>query len=302
MLLEKWRAVILAHQADRSRSHDIMLTFLGLFMDGDAPMKTYFRNKVCVVTGAASGIGLQLVKDLLKCKAVVFMADINAEQLHDACAALGSSHAHPVVVDVTKDEQVRNLIELGLSHNGRLDVLFNNAGIGATQPWETITLERWRTVLDINLWGVIHGLHYAVPVMRNQGGGHIVNTSSVGGLLNIPFQAVYCASKAAITALGESLRYELADENIHVTTIFPGNVATAIFQTAGAVPDDAVSVEDASEIILQAVSQRKSKIVFPEQVCNWAERVLADAQYQEDAMLEMARQRRHNYKTKGQYF
>lgn len=194
------------------------------------------------------------------------------------------------------------LIEGAADYAGHLDILFNNAGVGATAPWETLTLDMWRKVLDINLWGVIYGLHYAVPIMRKQGHGHIVNTSSIAGLLNIPFQAVYCTSKAAVTALGDSLRYELLDENIQVTTIHPGNVATAIFAATGTLPEDAVPVEEAVKIILEAVSRRERSVVFPERTRLWAERLLREPEYMETSMLEMARERRENFKTKGRYF
>ncbi len=265
-------------------------------------MNTYFQNKVCVVTGAASGIGLQVAKNLLAAQAIVFMADVNAENLARARDELDGGNAYAVVTDVTKEDQVRALIERAASLNGRVDILFNNAGVGATRPWETITLDFWRTVMDINLWGVIYGLHYAVPIMRKQGGGHIVNTSSVGGLLNIPYQAVYCGGKAAVASIGECLRYELAAENIHVTTVFPGNVATAIFAGAGSLPDDAVSVEEAAKTILEAVSRRESAVVFPELSRLWAQRVQSDPEFREKIMLEMAAERRRNYQTKGRYF
>ena len=265
-------------------------------------MQNYFQNKVCVVTGAASGIGLHIVKDLLAAQAIVFMADINAENLARAHAETASNNAYAVVADVSKEEQVRSLIEQAAGHNGRLDILFNNAGIPATLPWEEITLDFWRKVMDINLWGVIHGLHYAVPIMRRQGYGHIINTSSVGGLVNCPYQAVYCGSKAAIASIGECLRFELADENIHVTTVYPANVATAIFAEAGSVPDDALPVQEAVKILLDAVSRQESMVVFPEQSRLWAKLIHYDSEFREKNLLEMARERRRNYQTKGRYF
>ena len=282
-------------------------------------MRDYFKGKVCVVTGAASGLGLQMSKDLAAAGAIVFMADINAETLAAAGAVvfmadispenLARARAeilgegvHTVVTDVTDAEAVRALIEQAVSHNGRLDLLFNNAGIGATLPWAEITLEFWRKVMDINFWGVIHGLYYAVPIMRKQGGGHIVNTASVGGLLHIPYQAVYCSSKAAVAAAGESLRFELAHENIKVTTIYPGNVVTGIFAETGSIPDDAIPVADAVKIILEAVSREESMIVLPDSTRLWAKAVLSDPEIRDKIMLDMAAERRHNYETKGRYF
>ena len=265
-------------------------------------MQEYFQNKVCVITGAASGIGLQLAKDLLAAQAIVFMADINAENLARAVDEAASDNARAVVTDVSREEQVRALIDLAVEHNGRLDMLFNNAGVGATMPWNQISLDCWRKVMDINLWGVIYGLHYAVPIMRRQRSGHIINTSSVGGLVDCPYQAVYCGSKAAVASIGECLRFELADENIHVTTVYPANVATAIFAEAGAVPDDALPVQEAAKIILDAVSRKESMIVFPEQSRIWAKLIHHVPEFREKSLLEMARERRRNYQAKGRYF
>lgn len=265
-------------------------------------MQEYFKDKVCVITGAASGMGLQLSKDLLAAGAVVFMADVNAGALDRARSDLDGERSFAVTADVSDADQVRAMIERAAAHNGRLDVLFNNAGIGATMPWEELTLDAWRKVININLWGVIHGLHFAVPVMRAQGGGHIVNISSVGGLLAVPYQAAYCASKAAVASIGECLRFELAHEGIHVTTVYPSNVATPIFSGAGAVPDDAISAEEASAIILKAAAAKESMVVFPESARLWAEQLQRDAALREKTMLDMAAERRENYRTKGRYF
>ena len=113
-------------------------------------MRDYFKGKVCVVTGAASGLGLQMSKDLAAAGAIVFMADINAETLAAARGKISGKNIHTVPTDVTDAEAVRALIEQAVSHNGRLDLLFNNAGIGATLPWAEITLEFWHKVMDIN--------------------------------------------------------------------------------------------------------------------------------------------------------
>jgi NAD(P)-dependent dehydrogenase (short-subunit alcohol dehydrogenase family) len=259
----------------------------------------YFNGKTVVVTGAFSGIGLQLSKDLLASGATVFMADINAETLDSVRKEVNNDNAHLVITDVTKDDQVKELIEQAANFNGHLDIVFNNAGIVMSSPWEDITLEDWHRVIDINLWGVIHGLHYAVPIMRKQGYGHIVNTSSSTGLAGFPYQAPYSSSKAAISTIAESLQYELEDENIHITTIYPGFVATSIFDQYGSMPDEAIPVEEATKIILNAVSHQETKVVFPENMDVWMKLMHYDYLYRDYNLREIAKLRRHNFKTKG---
>jgi len=147
----------------------------------------HFLGKGCVVTGAASGIGFAVSEALLQAGATVFMADRNADWLASAVEKLSahSERARPVTVDVTNFEQVQRLIDDAASIHGSIDFLFNNAGIGGTMPIADVTLEYWHRMIDLNLWGVIHGIHAALPLMRRQGSGHIVNTSSIAGL--IPF-------------------------------------------------------------------------------------------------------------------
>ena len=267
-------------------------------------MQEYYRDKVCVVTGGASGIGLAVTEGLLKCGAIVYIADVRQENLEKAEDQL-KDHApslHAVLTDVTKQQEVKNLIEKAASDQGHLDLLFNNAGMGCTYPIEKLTLENWKFIIDLNLWGVIYGIDAALPIMRRQGSGHIVNTSSTAGLLPVPFQAVYCAPKAAVLSIGESLRYELYDENIRFTTICPANVVTPIFASMGKVPDDAVTAEEAARVILEDVADNVNIVYIPRDL---KEKVLYLKNSQEkmdEYMIKLSRERHENYRTKGTYF
>lgn len=267
-------------------------------------IEEYFRDKGCVVTGAASGIGFAVSEALLKAGAVVFMADRDVGKLASASERLSAyaGRVHPVTVDVTKQEQVQGLIEDAASRHGRLDCLFNNAGIGATAPIEKVTLEHWRTIIDVNLWSVIYGIDAALPVMRRQGGGHIISTSSIAGLIPFPFQALYCATKYAVAGMSESLRLELADEGIHFSIICPGNVATAIFGEGVKPPPDAISAEEAAQITLAGVANRKGIIVFPEQHLQMWRMYWSSPDEADSFLLNMARQRRESFRTTGSYY
>lgn len=106
---------------------------------------------------------------------------------------------HTIIVDVTVQEQVENAINNTVAETGRLDLLFNNAGVGGTLQFETATMEDWKNIIDVNLWSVIYGVHTAVPIMLKQGSGHIINTSAIAGLLPPPFQALYSLTKFGVT-------------------------------------------------------------------------------------------------------
>lgn len=148
-------------------------------------MSGHFEGGVCVVTGGASGIGRAVGEALARAGAVVVLADRDSERLAAARESL-VEHAGRVecaTVDVMRQQEVQHLIEEAASRHGRLDILFNNAGVGGTLPIGEATLEQWRRIVDLNLWGVIYGIHAALPIMRRQGGGHLVNTASVAGLV-----------------------------------------------------------------------------------------------------------------------
>jgi len=264
-------------------------------------MNEYFNGKACVVTGAASGIGYAVSEGLLTAGAVVFMADRDTKTLAEAVEQLKAheGRVHSMEVDVTKEEEVRKMVEEAASRHGRLDLLFNNAGIGGTTAIETVTLEHWRRIIDVNLWGVVYGIHFALPIMRAQGGGHIVTTSSIAGLMPFPFQALYCASKYAVTGLSESLRFELADEGIRFSVICPGEVASRIWGTPilgepvdVKPPASALPAEEAAGIILAGVANNEGIIPLPDTTRELWRHYWSSPEDLEGFMRDMARQRR----------
>lgn len=271
----------------------------------------YFRGKGCVVTGAASGIGFAISEALLQTGAVVFLADRDADALAAAVERLSAyaGRVHSATVDVTSYDRVAELIQGAASSHGRLDVLFNNAGVGGTLPIGDATLELWRHIIDLNLWGVIHGIHAALPIMRRQGGGHIVNTSSLAGLVPLPYQALYSTTKYGVVGLSECLRFELADEGIHVSVVCPGAVVSHIWGTSilGAYretkpPSDAIPAEEAARIVLAGVANKEGIIVFPEQSRSLWHDYESSPQAVESVLLDLARQRRRSYETKGTFY
>ena len=166
---------------------------------------------------------------------------------------------------------------------------------------ETATLETWRRIIDLNLWGVIYGVDAALPIMRKQGHGHIVNTSSIAGIIPPPYQALYCASKYAVTGMTECLRYELANEGVRFSLICPGNVATNIFGGLTP-PDDAISPETAAQIILTGVANNENLIIFPDKYKKMYENYRYHPNEAEKNLLALADERREAYRKGGKYY
>ena len=261
-----------------------------------------FEGKICIVTGGTSGIGFAVSEALLKRGAIVYVVGIPEESVKAAGKRLaGYSKARFAAVDVTDSEAVQKLVDDAVAQFGRLDYMFNNAGLGATVPFERVTLEFWKKVVGVNLWGVIHGVHAAFPVMAKQGSGHIVNTSSSAGLLAPPYQAVYSATKFAVTGMTEALRYEHEYRGIAFSTVCPGNVATEIFEGMKP-PDDAISPEEAAMIILDGVERKEGLIIFPDHMKTMCLTLKADQEKLDAAMKEMAETRRKAYATGGRYY
>ncbi len=193
-----------------------------------------FKDKVAVITGAASGIGLGIARRAAKEGMKVVLADIEAECLSQTEEELKSSGASviSVLTDVSKAEDVEALAQKTLDAFGEVHLLCNNAGVAAGGLlWET-QITDWRWVIDVNLWGVIHGIRVFVPIMLKQGNEcHIVNTASLEGLLTeSPGNGIYTVTKHGVVALSEVLLRELqiVNSKINVSVLCPGFVSTKI--------------------------------------------------------------------------
>jgi NAD(P)-dependent dehydrogenase (short-subunit alcohol dehydrogenase family) len=181
---------------------------------------------VAIVTGGGSGIGAALVRALAARGATVVIADINEAAAKSVAAEL--SGVTSVTLDVTDAAAVADLVTGVAQEQGRLDFMFNNAGIAVGGIAQELTLAHWDRVIDVNLRGVIHGVHAAYPVMLAQGNGHIVNTASLAGLVPGPMLAPYAAAKHAVVGLTLSLRAESAGSGVRVSAICPGFVDTPL--------------------------------------------------------------------------
>jgi NAD(P)-dependent dehydrogenase (short-subunit alcohol dehydrogenase family) len=198
-----------------------------------------FGGRVAVVTGGASGVGRAIAERLAREGMRLVLADVEAPALEATVAVLRGAGAEAigVVTDVTSFESVQALERAAVAAYGRVHVLCNNAGVGAHEDvpiWE-LPLSDWRWTLDVNLWGVIHGVKAFVPGMLAHGDeGHVVNTSSGnGGLIIIPTTPIYATSKSAVSALTEALHYQLVGlgTRIRASVLYPGPhiVASSIF-------------------------------------------------------------------------
>jgi NADP-dependent 3-hydroxy acid dehydrogenase YdfG len=196
-------------------------------------MKDY-KDKVAVITGAASGIGRAIAERCAQEGMKVVIADIETEALHQTAKEMKAARAQvvPVVTDVSKNRDVERLAKRTLDAYGSVHLLFNNAGVTTgTVIWES-TLADWKWVLGVNLWGAIHGVRVFVPIMLQQDTEcHIVNTASMAALISYPGRGIYTVTKHAVLALSEKLYHELSWQGakIKVSVLLPGSVNTRIW-------------------------------------------------------------------------
>jgi len=215
-------------------------------------------GKRAVVTGAASGLGRAIALELARRGAKVVVADLNragADETVAQIAALGVAGAsgHATECDVGKIESFEALAAFADREIGGVDVIVNNAGVATSGLTGEIPLEDWRWIMDVNLWGVIHGCHVFLPRFRQQGSGFVLNVASAAGLLSPPRMAPYNVTKTAVVALSETLKAENAKQNIHVTVLCPTFFKTSILDNSrGGDPKDKVRVD---KMMMQAKLQ-----------------------------------------------
>jgi len=203
-------------------------------MRRDDSLRT-FEGAVAIVTGGASGIGRALGEALARRRARVVLADRQIELANEVAARIreNGGQATAQELDVSDFPATKRLVQNTFGSEGRLDFVFNNAGIGISGEARLYELEDWHRVLDVNLRGVIHGVQAAYPIMLRQGFGHIVNTASLAGLVPAPLVVGYCTTKHAIVGLSMSLRIEAAAAGVRVSVLCPGVVRTPALINGG---------------------------------------------------------------------
>ena len=193
-------------------------------------MASSVSGKVAVVTGGASGIGAALSTQLVGEGAEVWIADRQIGRALELAHRLGSGagKAHAIEVDVRSYPAVERAVAEAVQQSGRIDYLFNNAGIGVGGEVDSYTLDDWNDVFDVNLRGVVHGIQAVYPIMIRQHSGHIVNTASMAGLVTSAGMASYTATKHAVVGLSKALRLEAERHGVRVSVLCPGVIRTPI--------------------------------------------------------------------------
>ncbi|MBL3641010.1 SDR family oxidoreductase [Bacillus sp. RHFB] len=189
------------------------------------------KDKVVIIMGASSGIGEATAKLLAQHDAKLVLAARRMDRLEAIKEAYPEANILIQQADVTSYEDVKKVAQLALNTFGKIDVLYNNAGIMPTAPIIEGRRDEWRQMLDINIMGVLNGIAAVVPIMAEQKSGHIIATDSVAGHVVYPDSAVYCGTKFAVRAIMEGLRQEQRENNIKSTIISPGAVATELYKT-----------------------------------------------------------------------
>lgn len=240
------------------------------------------EGKIVVVTGAGSGIGRALALQLAAQGAQLALCDVNDTNLQktvDIAAAHGVK-VYSATVDVSKRDAVQTFADNVARALGNASVIINNAGVALSQNVEAMNRQDFEWVLNINFWGVVNGCEAFLPQLRQQKDAHIVNISSIFGIIGVPSQSAYNASKFAVKGFTEALRQELTGSNIHVTCVHPGGIKTNIARNARVhndmfgraadvkkLADDfdrlaATTAEEAARQIVRAIERNQKRLLI----------------------------------------
>jgi NAD(P)-dependent dehydrogenase (short-subunit alcohol dehydrogenase family) len=193
-------------------------------------MASNVSGKIAFVTGGASGIGAALATKLVDEGAEVWIADRQIGAAQELAQRLdgGGAKAHAIELDVRSYSSFERAVAEVVQQSGRIDYLFNNAGIGVSGEVDSYTLDDWNDVFDVNLRGVVHGIQAVYPIMIRQHSGHIVNTASMAGLVASPGLGSYTATKHAVVAISKALRVEAEHHGVQVSVFCPGVIRTPL--------------------------------------------------------------------------
>lgn len=276
-----------------------------------------FEGKLAVITGAASGIGRALAVQLAGRRANLALADIDAAGLRETAAMVEGIDCTTHVVDVADRAAMERLAEDVFRHHGKVNLLINNAGVTLVSTAEGVDYDDFDWIVNVNFWGVVHGTKAFLPHLRRADAAHIVNVSSLFGLMSIPLQSTYNATKFAVRGFTEALKMELAGSSVGVSSVHPGGVKTAIAKNAR-IGDDVPFVtreklvknfdskamttpEQAAATIIRGIGKNRRRILvgrdarWLDRVARWLpghyERLLG---FEKDIQRRAARDRRPN--------
>jgi short-subunit dehydrogenase len=236
---------------------------------------TYMKlqDKVAVITGASMGIGEAIAKLFLQEGAKVVLCSRDLARTRAAEQRIGAgANTLSVACDVSKRDQVDALVKSAVAKFGRIDIFVNNAGFGLNDAVADMDMAEFRRMFDTNLFGAVECIQAVVPIMRQQGGGDIVNISSVSGHIATPYMSGYAATKHAMNAIGKAARMELLRHNINVLTVCPGYIATDFVKNmvkgkhserVGSSVKYAVTPDVVATATLQGLLKRKREVIVP---------------------------------------
>jgi len=222
------------------------------------------KDKVVVITGASSGLGEATARALAKEGAKLVLGARRVDRLKALASELSLGDKAAVETDVSNYAQVKHLVDHAVKLHGRVDVVLNNAGLMPLSPLDRLKIEDWDRMIDVNIKGVLYGIAAALPHMKAQKSGHIINVSSVAGHRVRPTSTVYSATKTAVRVISEGLRQEVTPYNIRTTIISPGAVSSELLesitekdiaQNLSGVRDMAIPADSFASMVLFAMSQ-----------------------------------------------